>query len=373
MNDNSTLNIIISLIFTYLLYSLLATALQESISGLFHRRADTLYKGIKVMLTDRDLSLSWMERFELNIMQKSEKVLSYIVGLFETKKAVTLHDRFYHHPIIKNYGESNTSRKPSYISSKNFAAIMIDTIKNLNQSETGAPITLPTLRKIINDYTINNPTKTSTVEKENRVVPCETSKILLYHLDHSGGDMNVFSNRLEEWYNDTMDRVSGWYKRSTQATLFFLGLWLAFSFNIDSIAIAQHLSQNKIIAEKIAGIAAAKITSSDADVNLEKQKKILEDIKNNKDLVNNSLGLGWKDSSGKELRRNEFSSYIKLIWVQLTWTKATGFFITAIAIGLGAPFWFDLLNKFVNLRAAGKAINPSGSSISNTGNDIIDG
>jgi hypothetical protein len=30
-----------------------------------------------------------------------------------------------------------------------------------------------------------------------------------------------------------------------------------------------------------------------------------------------------------------------------------GFLITALAIALGAPFWFDLLNKFVNLRVSG--------------------
>jgi hypothetical protein len=30
-----------------------------------------------------------------------------------------------------------------------------------------------------------------------------------------------------------------------------------------------------------------------------------------------------------------------------------GFVITALAISLGAPFWFDLLNKFVRLRGSG--------------------
>jgi hypothetical protein len=34
---------------------------------------------------------------------------------------------------------------------------------------------------------------------------------------------------------------------------------------------------------------------------------------------------------------------------------ALGWLITAFAVSLGAPFWFDLLNKFVNVRASGKA------------------
>ena len=34
---------------------------------------------------------------------------------------------------------------------------------------------------------------------------------------------------------------------------------------------------------------------------------------------------------------------------------ALGWLITAFAVSMGAPFWFDLLNKFVNIRASGKA------------------
>ena len=32
----------------------------------------------------------------------------------------------------------------------------------------------------------------------------------------------------------------------------------------------------------------------------------------------------------------------------------TMFLAAAAALSLGAPFWFDLLNKFINLRGAGQ-------------------
>jgi hypothetical protein len=32
-----------------------------------------------------------------------------------------------------------------------------------------------------------------------------------------------------------------------------------------------------------------------------------------------------------------------------------GLLLTAAAASLGAPFWFDLLNKFINVRGAGKS------------------
>jgi hypothetical protein len=42
--------------------------------------------------------------------------------------------------------------------------------------------------------------------------------------------------------------------------------------------------------------------------------------------------------------------------------KLLGFLLTAFAIALGAPFWFDLLNKLVKIRAAGKKEDGPGNS-----------
>ena len=52
-----------------------------------------------------------------------------------------------------------------------------------------------------------------------------------------------------------------------------------------------------------------------------------------------SLPIGW----------SEFPKRDQLPIIFLGWL------ITAFAVSLGAPFWFDLLNKFMNIRSAGKA------------------
>jgi hypothetical protein len=38
--------------------------------------------------------------------------------------------------------------------------------------------------------------------------------------------------------------------------------------------------------------------------------------------------------------------------------KILGLLVTVLAISLGAPFWFDLLNRLVNLRSTGKPPDP---------------
>jgi hypothetical protein len=52
MLDNSVLNVVISLTFIFLLYSLFATALQEALANLFQRMARMLFEGIKTMLSN---------------------------------------------------------------------------------------------------------------------------------------------------------------------------------------------------------------------------------------------------------------------------------------------------------------------------------
>jgi hypothetical protein len=45
----------------------------------------------------------------------------------------------------------------------------------------------------------------------------------------------------------------------------------------------------------------------------------------------------------------------------LTWfERIIGWLLTIFAISLGAPFWFDVLNRFMNLRSAGKSPEEKG-------------
>ena len=57
--------------------------------------------------------------------------------------------------------------------------------------------------------------------------------------------------------------------------------------------------------------------------------------------IKSPLGLGWKNVVWQKVTL--FDALIKL----LGWT------VTALAISLGAPFWFDLLRKLVNIRSSG--------------------
>jgi hypothetical protein len=189
------------------------------------------------------------------------------------------------------------------------------------------------------------------------------------------GDVEKYRGLLEQWYDDTMERASGWYKKKTQMILFLIGLTLAIIFNIDSISIATKLSNDPKLAAQLADNASVylqnnkenlndyllnsndtvkKIDANAKDqleANIAKTNALLDSATN---LINGNiadsnklLGLGWK---GDE--KNNSSKIC--ISCNFHWWSIIGWLITALAISLGAPFWFDLLNKLMQIRNSKK-------------------
>src|SRR4051812_6673007 len=110
------LDIVIGLVFIYLLYSLLATSLLEGISTILHRRANTLFDGIKSMLTNTKESEGPVVDFLKYLKDSFLNFFRGIGKLLKANKNDQLHNKFYQHPIIKKYGQNLLFKKPSYLS-----------------------------------------------------------------------------------------------------------------------------------------------------------------------------------------------------------------------------------------------------------------
>ncbi|RFM27239.1 hypothetical protein [Deminuibacter soli] len=393
MFNYSVINVITGLVFIFLLYSLFVTALQEGLAGLFQRRSRVLYKGIRSMLSNTQPKGRFAQLREYLVCRITD-LYTWLLGWFVKRAPRTLYGRFYAHPIIKNYGENALFSKPSYLSAKNFSTVLIDTLKNLDPENELKKADFMMVQNAINTYS-KAPAAQPGTQPQQPVIDADTFKILNYHLNESEGSLDLFAQHLEQWFNDSMDRVSGWYKRTTHFWLFGIGLLLAITLNIDSISISTCLSKNKDKSDQLAAIGAAAATNPSYnpanDSSLASQA--FTQLNADRDSITTLLGLGWKDYGKTDttfirlLQKrhlaflqqvpltnnipdsifNQHGFYIKSSYIasHITWTSFFGFFITAIAISLGAPFWFDLLNKFVNLRSSGKAIDPSGSSTRN--------
>lgn len=150
-----------------------------------------------------------------------------------------------------------------------------------------------------------------------------------------------------------MDRVSGWYGRKVKRTILILGIVTSILLNIDTIHITQTLWKNKETAKAFSAIVANSMDqvekSEDGFTITDDDGNVLYSVQNksDKNLINIvaevgslPIPLGWNS--------NSFDFFSKPLWGWVLLSKIVGWGITAMAIFLGAPFWFDLLSKIVS-------------------------
>lgn len=292
MFNSVILNIIIGLVFTYLLYSILSTIILELIATWFNWRANILHKAISRLLCD-----------ESSKETNSELLKS-----------------FYGSPGMRYLAKKDNS-KPSYISENHFARTLMFVLSESGKGDTR-------IDKIINGI--------------ESVKGIQTKKQLEYYLFEAQNDLQKFQILLEQWFLETMERAKGWYKKKTQKWLIGIGLVIAVTFNVNTIEITHKLSKDKHSQEQMVKLAATFIENSDGNVPVsiaKNKEELLDAVFDNYQAVTetNSIIGGWKEFPC------EGYPYSIL-----------GFLITALAISLGAPFWFDLLNVLMKLRSSNK-------------------
>lgn len=193
-------------------------------------------------------------------------------------------------------------------------------------------------------------------------------------------ELQVATMRLnaETWFNESMDRLSGWYKRKSQVLAFVIGLVFAITLNVDSIALIDHLWKEPAVRDALVANATefanqnSEIPTVPADGN---------GFTNAVDYFNAqfqglNIPLGW-ESEIATLEPNQTCRIIPIgqnvVWgfkgnlpanecqkisnVPIDfagWSvKVLGIIFSAVAAAQGAPFWFDILKKVVNIRGSG--------------------
>jgi rubrerythrin len=319
MFNSVTIDVVISLVFVYVLYSLLITTINEIIASALDLRARTLAQGIQRMLSD-----------------KTDKKTS----------EDELVKSFYEQPGIRFLGQDNNKR-PAYISAALFSKGLIDLLK-----DRAANKSLSTLAQIsIGIETIRNSDP-------------QTAKFIESLLEDTHNDLDEFRRLLESWFNETMERATGWYKKRAQRITLVLGFMIALSFNVDSIAITRYLSHHPEAAIEMADMAQkyaeahkdslGQLTASEKDSLNFYLKKAKEQLDVEIADANKVLGLGWNK---KQLQKDisQFNGNELGYWA----LKLIGLLLTTLALALGAPFWFDMLNKVIQLRSSKKPTEPT--------------
>lgn len=369
------LDVGIGLIVVFILFSTVCSTVREGIDGWLKTRAAFLERGIREMLGDRNGEKLCKDVYEHPL------VFGLFCGDYSAKKQKD-------DPGMFDRG----GKLPSYIPSKNFALALMDVVARgpvADAKQNGAapalkqdsPLTLDGLRA-------------SAAASPNKQV----GRVVLSAIDTAHGDLEQVRRNLEQWFDSSMDRVSGWYRRKTNVMVFWIGLVLAAVFNIDAFAIANHLYRNNTARNDIveqaqkmldaqarkaapkpatpaapaapakpfepgAGSDAAPIQTTSvtpggatAATDATDKSKAASDNA----LFNGSLGLpiGWTTFADYNGTPATGSLRLKNIW--RTWSSmVAGWVIIALAATLGAPFWFDVLDKFMIVRSTVKSYEKS--------------
>jgi hypothetical protein len=173
-------------------------------------------------------------------------------------------------------------------------------------------------------------------------LPDALRKPLAVFVRDATGDLERFRGNLERWFDDAMDRVSGFYKRKVQLAVLAYAILVTAALNIDSVAFATRLWTDDLV--RSAAVAAAERQQQDPASGA---TRLLEEVKEL------NLPLGW--SSADPLRDPPSGLAGWLL-------KLLGLAVTVLALSLGAPFWFDLLSRVARLRSTGPPPPPASAS-----------
>ena len=173
---------------------------------------------------------------------------------------------------------------------------------------------------------------------------------------NAGSDIDLFRTSVENWYDDHMTRVSGWYKRRVAKITILIGAILVLLLNINALTLGRTLYGNSVVRAAVSTVAA-KTTSCQGKT----QQNCLAGLQSQLSAAAQAgLPIGWgtvpdcaapKASCNWLDQRGIFSQHGGSGWQAVL--ALAGFLITIIALTPGARFWFDLLSKLGSFRTTG--------------------
>jgi len=158
---------------------------------------------------------------------------------------------------------------------------------------------------------------------------------------------------LQQVYSERMERLSGSFKRHAQKSLLVIGLGVAVLVDADTIQMARRLSSDAPARTALAQLSMEASTQQDlekacgvmaGDDPQAKSSKLIACVQTRAPDL-----LGW---NGKKVAEIAATPWPMLPFVLLG--KVFGYALTAVAISLGAAFWFDLISKVANIRSTSK-------------------
>jgi hypothetical protein len=293
--DSAALDVAIGLVFLFFVLSIVVSAINELVASVLRWRSKTLGLGIE------------------NLLSGTPDI---------TAEGRALARAVHEHPLIQGMIRPGSNGWPSYVPSRTFVSALL--------SLGAVPHTYAAAER-------------SVQESIDAIQNAHVRDALTGLLKRANGDARRFQALAEEWFDDAMERVSGWYRRKVQVALTVIAVLVVVAINVDTIQVATNLWRDQSVRSAV--VASAQTTAGGAPTQAEcgTPGACLQEVATTVNRLEAlEIPLGWAGSNGPR-------------WDEVGWypSKLLGLALTVAALSLGAPFWFDLLSKVARLRASG--------------------
>lgn len=352
MNLSVLLNVAIGLILLYLVLSLIASEIQEIIAILLEWRAKHLKEAIAHLLASESSDVAVDSGSDRSATDHSgaDHSGTNIGHVKSPDHAESLVDRLYSNPLILalNHKATNRARSqgPSYIEAKTFALALLNTIHH--STDTPRVVTLDEVWTSIDQAPIPEALKTNL-----RILAQQART----KADKAEEEVSLLQQEIAVWFDQSMERASGVYKRNARGMALILGVAIAVVANADSLHIINSLSHDRVLqktvtqmADQIVATHTSELDCVNDSIDVDTKIQCLDALRRDMALTVDSLSqfpIGWS------LERPLVQQLRSLRPLNVAQT-IIGWLISGIAISMGAPFWFSLLSKILSLRSTRK-------------------
>jgi len=338
MSTLAVLALALGLIFVYLLLSLVCLAINEAIATVVNFRAQTLVGGLQTLLHGPDPRPKQKDGSGAN-------------------EGYAFADSLLAHPLVQSLRERrlipsrfSTTKRPSYIPATTFATVLIDTLRQRAAANEGVKSITPSLDAWALLKTIKQANLPKGLEKQLSLIVSDAQ-----------GDIARAKRNIERWFDDAMLRVAATYKTRIQTIGVLVAFVVCVTFNADTLQVARELSGNAAVRGALAAEAQrfAQNTPDDVRRAVEAERLRRSPADTARTSRDSAAARAVSDSLLTQMRMRIDSLPTLGLRAGLpgrqTFPHLPGILLTTLAVSLGAPFWFDLLNKVVTIRGAGRA------------------
>jgi hypothetical protein len=296
-----TLNVLIGLVTVYLAFGVACTAIVEAILTLFKIRS----KQLEAALSE------------------------FLAG--DLKQNEAFFKAFYEHPLVQALSKGKDGR-PSYIPSKIVGQVVaaLVTANGTAKSLAGAVKSLP------DDIATNR-----------------IKGLLDTFATRANEDMAKFQKSVETYFDDVMERATGWIKRYSQRFALGAAALLVIFANVDTVKLVTTLASNPTAQTTMVEIAQQKLSAG----------KTVEQAESGKTGGSVTVDQAEKKADAARAALDEAESIVESTGLQFGWkdyptdykqwfAKIAGLLVSIFAISLGAPFWFDMLQRIMQVRSS---------------------